>query len=595
MVTLMGKQPSATTAIRFPPMKILTIIKSLNNNPRLPARHRQALRNDRQSSGFGMTEALVAVAAGTLIIGAGALAMRSTQTLIKGSGEKATQRQNITNGLRLMRSEIERSQFVLVSGQTEGSPKDTDLAGESYQGALNHCKGLATRQESEFLPVFGLKMPDEEDIPPVIYGISEASAGSSQYAIKRCGTPLNTAGEYDQLQADGSDNPPFISTIIGGVGMMPKQQCEEEGWENIQECTQYTSGGDHEIKYTALEVLQSLNGNSPFMVTDNKTPERFYQEPALRIQTDNNRKFFKIISPNCPDQNNCEEYSFTEIARASRSLSKQPLMLTAFARADKRLVNSKNGNPVDPTSNNQVDDGNQTDGLGGGWFPNVTSSRVRFLLDGSGSMSACMDWRRNVDGNLERGENWRTFYTPPGDPVRRGNYTRTNAICNETRMERLQLDLITLLDSLPDETMISLEAFSSENYQNNRRWSVSRNNLVRIGDSNNRQGAKDFVNSLNDGSPNRWGGTYPWPGLQRAFNDTETDTLYFLSDGLPTEAPDGFREWAYQNYMPAATYYTSYNDNRDTQLKVNTTAVGVNAPWMLALSEKASGAHLQSQ
>ncbi|MFL0770983.1 MAG: PilW family protein, partial [Prochlorococcus sp.] len=348
-------------------MKILSFKKSLHNKPRLPELHRPSLRDCQQSSGFSMTEALVAVAAGVLIIGAGALALRSTQSLIKGSGEKTTQRQNITNGLRLMRSEIERSQFVLVSGTTEGSPQNTNLddIAQDDDGIIKTCKGLATSQGSEFLPVFGLKMPEEEAIPPVLYGISEASADSSQYAIKRCGTPLNTVGEYDQLKADGTDNPPFIATIISGVGMMPKQQCEEEGWESINECTQYTKGDDHEIKHTALEVLQSLNGNSPFTITDNKTPERLYMQPALRIKTDINRKFLKIISPNCPDQNNdqsnCEEYSFTEISKGSRSLSKQPLLLTAFARADKRLGNNID-RPVDPTSNNQNDDGNQNDG-----------------------------------------------------------------------------------------------------------------------------------------------------------------------------------------------------------------------------------------
>ncbi|MFL0788899.1 MAG: hypothetical protein AB8E87_01590 [Prochlorococcus sp.] len=210
-------------------------------------------------------------------------------------------------------------------------------------------------------------------------------------------------------------------------------------------------------------------------------------------------------------------------------------------------------------------------------------------------MSACMEWRRDQDGNIERGDNERKFYTPPGDPERINIFTLTNAICNETRMERLQLDLITLLDELPDNTMISIEAFSSPDYENNRRWFVSRNNLVRIGDGNNRQRAKDFINSLNDGNPGSWGGTIPWQGLQRAFNDAETDTLYFLSDGLPTEDRHGGQEWASQNYTPAATYFSALNANRATPLKVNTTAVGVNAPWMTQLSEATSGNHLQSQ
>ena len=44
--------------------------------------------------GFSLTESLVALTVGTMIIAGSGFAMRSTQSLIQGSGEKANQRQN---------------------------------------------------------------------------------------------------------------------------------------------------------------------------------------------------------------------------------------------------------------------------------------------------------------------------------------------------------------------------------------------------------------------------------------------------------------------------------------------------------------------
>ena len=94
------------------------------------------------SQGFSLNEALIALAAGTLVIGAAAVALRSTQTLIKTSGEKTTQRQNAVNGVRLMRSEIERSLHALVNG----TPPDAELAYTDlaqYNSAIAACQAIA--------------------------------------------------------------------------------------------------------------------------------------------------------------------------------------------------------------------------------------------------------------------------------------------------------------------------------------------------------------------------------------------------------------------------------------------------------------------
>ena len=67
----------------------------------------QLLKSEKNRSkialGFGMTEALIALTAGTVIVGAGAVALRSTGSLIGQAKDKAVLRQNTNNGMRLLR------------------------------------------------------------------------------------------------------------------------------------------------------------------------------------------------------------------------------------------------------------------------------------------------------------------------------------------------------------------------------------------------------------------------------------------------------------------------------------------------------------
>ena len=62
-----------------------------------------------KQNGFSMTELVVSLGVGTLLIVGTGYALQSTQRLIKQTEGKTTLQQNTTNGLRLMRSEIERS------------------------------------------------------------------------------------------------------------------------------------------------------------------------------------------------------------------------------------------------------------------------------------------------------------------------------------------------------------------------------------------------------------------------------------------------------------------------------------------------------
>ena len=126
-----------------------------------------------------MAEAVISLGAGTLLIGASALALRTTGSLISNTTEKTHLRQNALNGERLMRSEVERGLHLLIATATAPSPAlaHTDLNSEQYAQTLGACKNLAEvrRPASHFLPVFGIRMASLDE--PIIYGISSNRSG----------------------------------------------------------------------------------------------------------------------------------------------------------------------------------------------------------------------------------------------------------------------------------------------------------------------------------------------------------------------------------------------------------------------------------
>ena len=192
-------------------------------------------------------------------------------------------------------------------------------------------------------------------------------------------------------------------------------------------------------------------------------------------------------------------------------------------------------------------------------------------------MSACILWG---SGYGNRKIYWSGRY-----------YFWSRRSCALTRMESLQHELISLLHELPNDTQISLRSFSSPGYQNHRIWQDSSRALVKIGNEGTRESAIAFINTLDDGLAYRWGGTAPWDGLDEAFADNETDTLYFLSDGEPNYDRNRGR-WTTADQTSAPDYYSELNKNRDVMLKVNTIALGLRSNWMQTLSEKTTGDYL---
>ncbi len=521
-----------------------------------------------QHNGFTVLELLVSVVAGTLIIGAASTGLRTTQTLISESHGKASLRQNTTNGLRLMRSEIERSMNVLVS-RTEGvqdGEEDTDL--NQYSDIINDCKALP--QAAGFNPVFGINMVELDD--PVIYGVGLSRDGRG-YALLRCGSALNMDGTYRSAEDNEADNNAgneqvesdiFISRILDDIGTIP---CKESDLSEDEQCPE-------------RQPLSSILSKTNFTFTGSKSPTRTAQQPALRIQTDINTKLVKFIDPYELDDSKSDAYqisaSYLENTNGVKSQARQDLYFSAFARADKRVRFGYNA----------TDSGKGNGYPGGAFFQNITSNHLRFILDGSGSMSACVAW------SGEYGNRRRRFYDPD-----RG-YFRTYKICSFTRMEALQHEMIDIISNLPDYTKIGLASFSTSGNRNNKTWEDSRDNLVELGPSNSeaRQSAIRFVNSLSSSDPTKWGGTMPWNTLDAAFSDRLTDTIYFLSDGQPNKDRGG-RSWGSDDYNSVAEHYAGLNAARledgDKSIKLNSTSVGLDSEWMQILSSQTSGEYIK--
>lgn len=508
-------------------------------------------RKPQKQNGFaGMSELLIASGVGTLLIMASGAALQSTGSLIKQSEEKTTLRQNSINGLRLMRSEVERS-IHLVLNKTEHTSEDQahiNLSDSRYTSLLSECAALAGN--SPFQPLFGIKMAELNK--PVLYGMS---LGSGSYSIERCGAPLDPDGKYKETENL------FLSRVIDHVGAIPCRQ-ESELNEGESLSTVCENNGP-----TQTEILATAN----FIFTAGKTPNRSERQPALRIETDTNYKLVRFIDPTQSTEDSITQSFINKLGVGAKRLTSQPLYFTAFARADKRIGN--------------IGAEGQGGPLSGAFFQNITSNKVRFAVDGSGSMSACVMWGDGYGS-------WRTYYDP-----NQGRYRDTNQICALTRMEALISEMTMILDQLPNNTKVGITSFSSDGYKNNREWSASTDGLVRLGDEGKRDSAIAFVNTLDDSRVTKWGGTYPWEAIQKAFDDTETDTLYLMSDGQPNRDRNG-GSWSNWDNQTTADYYANENDNRnhngeDRALIVNATSLGLESKWLEILSEKTQGYYNQ--
>ncbi|MDA7434597.1 VWA domain-containing protein [Synechococcus sp. AH-601-L23] len=536
----------------------------------------QLLKSEKNRSkislGFGMTEVLIALTAGTVIVGAGAVALRSTGSLIGQAKDKAVLRQNTNNGMRLLRSEVERSLHLIVNTTSEKAPSGTDfdINASKYSDLISHCKSVAPGKT--FMTTFGIKMASTELEEPVLYGYG-VNPQSGAYSLIRCGAPMDKTGKYIENK-EGERNE-FASVVVDNIGT--KGCAMDKDGKHLEEIcdVQSESDLDRKTEYDAIPTAEILarmagegsqsNGISFSDAVDSETgglvtPTVMYRQPALRIQTDPTLKLVKFIHPNPEDVN--VKYSYVQTSNTT-----SPLYLAAYARADKRYGKYGSQDSIETIT----------------IFQDITSKNVRFVLDGSGSMSACIIWS-DEDGDD------RKFWSPK---YRR--YIWTDQICLLTRMETLIQELHTMVNSLDDDTNLALEMFSASGGANHNNQWIPGEDLVRLGDQGNRDSALAWVVSLDDVSNvGRWGGTEPWPALNRAFKDKKADTVYLLSDGEPNNF---YVQYGVNTSEKVVDHYTYLNDERakdnKPKLKVNTIALGLESKWLRDFSESNNGNYMQ--
>ena len=491
----------------------------------------------KRMQGFTLPEVLVAASAGVVLIGASALALRSTGSLIGKMDKKASLQQNTVGGKKLMRAEIERSLHLIIhsSAKPEKKLSHTDIYNPDYLTPIKECNELAKNSNILFKPIFGLKMSELNK--PVFYGLSLSNT-SRGYSITRCGARMNLDGRYNET------NKQNISVVIDNIGVI---RCDSDQ----PDCSINAKHTPTSLK----KIIESIQ----FNFEQDKTPERNLGEPAIRIATDEQRKLIQFIDPTNKSDN--IKSSFLKVEAVNKEITTYPFYFVAYARADKRIKTNSNSSNI----------------LNGLYFQNITSKKIRFLVDGSGSMSACILWGSGYGAK-------KMYWNGK-------NHFWSKKTCALTRMESLQHELISLLTELPDDTAISIRSFSSPGKKNHQIWEMSSKGLVELGSNGARKSAIAFVNTFDDGKVTSWGSTQPWSGLEEAFNDLETDTLYFLSDGEPNNNRNG-GTWKSSDHSSSANYYINLNHNRSKPLKVNTIALGLKSSWMESLAANTGGDYI---
>ena len=562
---------------------------------------------NRSKGGFTLPELMMSMLAGALLITGSGVALRTMSGLISTSADKANARQNSVNGIKLLRSEVERSMNLLVFGETPSHLPDTDLAVHTNSngaptpedGVVTFCENLASQKNQVFKPIFGIKMV--EFVNPVVYGLSTNSAkayggDNYGYALVRCGLPLNEQGQYDK------ESDPYISLILDNIAPM---QCLKEK-DTCDQLTTIDEISKEERMKLKREILNDLDvtfspADQASFEPDVFTPYRSYQEPAIRFKTDHSRKVLRFedpaISTESEDPDNLVNMSYLATENSS-----QKIYMTAFARADKRLVRKG------------------LDGLtlNGVYFNAKIGGTVRFVVDASGSMRECM--------------------------------LTTNGVCKKTRIESVKDELVQILTDLKNiapYTKVGISFFSHRESHNHKVWTYNDSSsgqgeqLVVIGSDGALADAERLIGSI---QPDGW--TEPWDGMDAAFEDPETTTVFLLSDGEPkfnvsnqskpesrrSVYPELFAAWdisgnqcntrwwknddpinystrwprrwwgekcwtttqtSYNDWERIAAYYINQNEERSSskKMKIHTVAIDLQSNWMEKLSSETGGKH----
>jgi hypothetical protein len=288
------------------------------------------------------------------MITGGVMAMRTVGSSMNHNGNLANLRSSATSGLRVLRSEVQRSRYVIVRGGSTVD-KDRDFTNldsanhPEYNDTITDCKNLAGNSNRVFKPLFGLKITELTN--PVLYGLGLSQNGKS-YALIRCGPPVNPGGNYENVE-------PNLATILENIGQIP---CTKP----TGTCTvpQTSDGRD----MTLAEIVEAVDTS---LEKTNSSKPGTYLQPALAIRTDQTRKLLKLDDPT--EDTDLIKFSFLQLPGHTNT-ARANLDMMAYAKADK----------IDRA------DGYYGELAGDGFYGIRVIDNSVIIVDKSGSMGACV-------------------------------------------------------------------------------------------------------------------------------------------------------------------------------------------------------------
>ena len=461
------------------------------------------------------------------MITGGVMAMRTVGSSMNHSGNLANLRSSATSGLRVLRSEVQRSRYVIVRGgsSVDNKREFTNLDSTDYRETITKCESIAGNRV--FKPLFGLQITEITN--PVLYGLGLSQNGKG-YALIRCGPPINPGGSYGNVA-------PNLATILENIGQIPCTKATGT-------CTVPQINGRD---MTLAEILETVDTS---LEETNSSKPRTYLQPALAIRTDQTRKLLKLVDPTEPTDS--IKFSFLQLPGHTNTASANLDML-AYAKAVK----------IDRT------DANYDELAGDGFYgiPFINNSVI--IVDVSRGMSACMKW----------GDTYNSEYRYYTDPIS-GGYFPTNRNCLSTRLELLQNVLRNVLLAAPSDSRISLMAFSTPRRSNNKKW--KNGDLTELNDAN-RADALAFVNSL---VPD--GHSQPELSLDHAFANRQARAIYLMTRFSPTVFLKGSPEQTVKHYNDINN---DRENNKLNKLTVNTISIEGDSPWLKLFSDATGGTY----
>ncbi|MBI4584095.1 MAG: hypothetical protein HY717_08740 [Planctomycetes bacterium] len=152
----------------------------------------------------------------------------------------------------------------------------------------------------------------------------------------------------------------------------------------------------------------------------------------------------------------------------------------------------------------------------------VTSKQLAFLADVSGSMLETVEVTVRSEGEKDGGEEkGKTSPVGGGEGKKEGGKAAGGVKTKAKKIDVLKKELTRVLEKLPGETSVNIVYF----HANFSAWKKTLHPLAGSG----RREAIAFVQDLKNGS-----GTNVFDTLEFALADKRVDTIYLLTDGLPT-------------------------------------------------------------